>query len=560
MSSLQEKLEKLRALKKKSKNLHEKKEKKTAGSSKRRRFRTDKKGEDEGLNPSEEEAEEIEEEPKGPIIEQSNFIGVLNIAGRQKAYQYDQGVNVTKEDIRLMSMLQEEEEVPTFDYNPIEDKDGEEEEESKGPVIKTLPEEEVKKIMQTKQFRKFIRRGSVELDDALEDTITLIEDVLEYENPEVAQDLRERITEQYAFTDELQLNNHMCSNVQWCTTHAEWFLAVYQALSPEEHMGKIVIWTTENKGTKPPVHILKSNKKINRAIFHPTNENIVFGGLSSGQVVAWNIQEKATPIMKTKPTLDNHNLPIYCLEMVNDGRRDLLLSLSYEGRLCLWNPETLGEPVEILNLTFKTEKSRSDRESDETPLAPMVSLIAKSSNDSSLFIGTYDKIIQEYKISDLITKNDEMIIHSYKGHHAPVSSISYKSNPSNKTLNGLLISGSFDFSLHLWKPKMTEESIHTLDVHEDYITAVEWNPVHPAMFASMDCTGKICIWDLFEDKDYPVYIARTKPSSCLKWHPDGLKIIIGTLEGEIKLWSLKKRFLKVIEDHQKEFEFFVESK
>jgi len=445
MSSLEDKLAKLKALKERSKMLHKEKDDKIK--KKKRRFRTDRTGGANPENPSEEEEEEVEEKPKGPIIEQSNFVGVLNIAGRQKAYQYDQGVNVTKEDIRLMSMLQEEEEVPTFDYTPIGDEEEDEDGEGKpkGPVIKTLPQEEVKKIMASKQFRKFIRRGSVDLNESLEESITLIEDVLEYENPEVAQDLRERITEQYAFTDELQLKGHMCSNVQWCNTHAEWFLAVYQALNQEEHMGKIVIWTTENKGTKPPVHILKSTKKINRAIFHPTNENIVFGGLSSGQVVAWNIQEKATPIMKTKPTLDNHNLPIYCLQMVNDGRRDILLSLSYEGRLCLWNPETLGEPIEILNLTFKTEKSRSDRETDETPLAPMVSLIAKRANDSSIFIGTYDKIIQEYKISDLMTKNDEMIVHSYKGHHAPVSAISYKSNPSNKILNGLLVSGSFDF-------------------------------------------------------------------------------------------------------------------
>jgi dynein intermediate chain len=556
MSSLEDKLAKLRALKAKRNQVHKEKEDKLK--KKKRRFRTEKQGEREEESESEEEPEE--EVPQGPIIEQSNFVGVLNIPGRQKAYQYDQGVNVTKEDIRLMSMLQEEEEVPTFDYTPIIDEDEEDEDKEKGPVVKRVPEEEVEKIFGSNKFKKFIRRGSAELNDALEDTYTLIEDVLEYENPEVAQDLRERITEQHTYMEELQLEGHMCTNVQWCNTHAEWFLAVYQANSTEEHMGKVVIWTTENKGTKPPVIILKSTKKVNRAIFSPTNENIVFGGLSSGQVVMWDIKEKALPIMKTKPTLDNHNLPIYCLEMINDGRRDLLLSLSYEGKLCIWNPETLGEPLSTDNLTFKTEKSRSDREADETPLAPMVSMVCKGTSDTRLFVGTYDKLIQEYKISDLVNKNEEMIVHSYKAHNAPVSAISYKSNPSKKILDGLMISGSFDFSLHLWKPKLTEEKLHTLDLHDDYITAVDWNPSHPAMFASIDCTGKICLWDLLEDKDYPVYIAKTKPASCMKWHPDGLKLLIGTLGGEIKMWSLKKRFLKVIEEQEKEFEFFLQSK
>lgn len=66
----------------------------------------------------------------------------------------------------------------------------------------------------------------------------------------------------------------------------------------------------------------------------------------------WDIREKSKPVNQSKPLLNCHNLPIYCLESISDGRRDLLMSVSNEGKLCIWKPETLGEPLVIENLTF----------------------------------------------------------------------------------------------------------------------------------------------------------------------------------------------------------------
>lgn len=511
----------------------------------------------------EENKEEVKEEQKGPKIEMSTFVGVFNLRGKQLAYKYDRGVAVTKEDIKLMEILQEEEEVPVYDFeNEIDENEDEEDfdPEKNKFKVKKVSEKETEKIFKSQNFRRFVRRGSMELNDALEETYTLIEDVLENENPEIAQDLRERITKSTIFRDDTVLENHMCSEIRWCQSHAEWFLGVYKALSHEEHLGKVVIWTLDFKGKPAPVHVLYSTKKVNRAVFDPKNENIIFGGLSSGQVVVWDVRVKSTPILKTKPTLANHNLPIFCLEMINDSRRDLLLSISYEGRMCLWNPNTLQEPEIVEDLTFKTSSGRTTERDSENPLAPMISLVAPGTvpHESSLVIGTYDKIIQRYKVEDIVNQEEERIIDHLQAHNAPVCSISYKTNPTNRTLDGLLLSGSFDFTIQLWKPNQTEEKIHTFELHEDYITAVDWNPVHPAMFASADCTGKICIWDLLEDIDYPVYITQTDPTSSLKWHPDGMKLILGTLKGEIQRWNFKKRFLKVIDRQLKEFEDFVQ--
>lgn len=564
MEALERKKRKLEELRKRKEEVArkkaEKKKKETGGRGEEEGTKTDIGGSGENEVQKEEKLEE-----KGPKIEMSTFVGVFNLRGKQSAYKYDRGINVTKEDIKLMELIQEEEEAaPAFDYENEEEENEEEEQkllEKNKHKIKKVPEKEVEKILKSQNFRRFVRKGSAELNEALEETYTLIEDVLENENPEVAQDLRERITKSTIFADTIHLENHICNDIQWCNYNAEWFLGVYNAKGAEEHTGKVVIWNLDFKGKPSPLHILLSTKKVNRAIFSKSNENIIYGGLSSGQVVIWDLRVKNTPLMKTKPTLANHNLPIFCIENISDGRRDLLLSISYEGRICVWNPQTLLEPEIVEDLTFKTSSGRTTERDSENPLAPMISLIVPgiTPKDSTLIIGTYDNLIQRYKIEDILTQAEERIIDRYSGHNAPVCTLSYKQNPIDKGLDGLLLSGSFDFSVQLWKPDASEEKIHTLEIHEDYITGLDWNPIHPGMFVSADCMGKICVWDLLEDKDYPVFITKTDPVSCLKWHPDGGKLIIATLKGEVQRWNLKKRFLKFIDAQKAEFEEFIAS-
>lgn len=117
-----------------------------------------------------------------------------------------------------------------------------------------------------------------------------------------------------------------------------------------------MIWemsSKNNKDTKECVKVLTATKAINRAIFASNDEHFVYGALSSGQVAVWDIRLKSKPILQSKPSLNSHNLPIYCIENVFDGRRDLLMTISNEGKLSVWNPEALADPELVESLTFK---------------------------------------------------------------------------------------------------------------------------------------------------------------------------------------------------------------
>jgi hypothetical protein len=179
------------------------------------------------------------------------------LTSKQPSYKYDRGVGVTKEELDLFHLLSKEQEDPMYpppldpmdEDNNSDDEYSEEEEDKKNSKVKYVSEEEKEKILESKSFRKFVRRKSIEMSNQLDETKALIQDMLENENPEVAQDLRERIVSSYKFEGKgveriseeeakkgktveapLIVDNELWSvmDVQWCRVKAEWFLAVYR--------------------------------------------------------------------------------------------------------------------------------------------------------------------------------------------------------------------------------------------------------------------------------------------------------------------------------------------
>ena len=566
MSSIEEKRAKIKAIREKKKRNEEKKAKEL----KQKLIDQGKLNpEDELNNPLRNGTQSIKNEELGQKIKRDlcNYVGTFTIAPKSKSYMYDQGVNVTREEIDSTLRLAQEEEAPIFDAfsdNSDEYDNINTEEEKNGFQDLFLKKEEAEKIMKSDTFQKFIRKGSIELDEAFNSSFTLLDDVLENENPEIAPDLREKLSFLHTIKDDSQLENYQCVGVSWCRSSANLILAIYNCPDQVEYQGKIAIWNIDN--LREPVHILQSMKRINRAQFDISDEKIVYAALVSGQIMQFDMtnigteQQVASGSITTKPSLDAHVLPIFCLEQITDGKMDKLLTISYEGKMCIRNKETISEVERSEVFQFKKERAGTTDDSETIAIAPTISCVYGRFGGSNyrLYVATHDNIIQEYMIENLFIDQDELrknrTIHA---HDAPICSISMKSNPNNPELDGMLLSGSFDFSIALCVPKKYTEVIHKMQYHEDYVTGVDWNPEHPAMFASCDCSGKLCLWNLLEDKDYPVYITKRDPISQVKWHPDGLKLVISLLNGEVEVWKLKKKWLAVIEEELLEFEKFI---
>lgn len=144
----------------------------------------------------------------------------------------------------------------------------------------------------------------------------------------------------------------------------------------------------------------------------------------------------------------------------------------------------------------------------------------------------------------------------FTGHDAPITSIALhpgKSMTESKANMGqfadmreLMLSASLDWTIKLWNPKdeYKDTPIMTFESSQEYVYDVQWSPVHPSLFASVDGDGFIDVWDINKDVEAP--IARKKVHdvsskevagvrdfdessalSCLKWSLDGRRVAIG---------------------------------
>ena len=109
-------------------------------------------------------------------------VGILNLTSKKPSYKYDRGVGVTKEELDLFHFLSKEEEEPVYGQaldpmegeEAVENEFSDEEEDKRNPKVKYVSEEEKEKIFESKSFRKFVRRKSIEMGSQLDDTKALI--------------------------------------------------------------------------------------------------------------------------------------------------------------------------------------------------------------------------------------------------------------------------------------------------------------------------------------------------------------------------------------------------
>ena len=70
--------------------------------------------------------------------------------------------------------------------------------------------------------------------------------------------------------------------------------------------------------------------------------------------------------------------------------------------------------------------------------------------------------------------------------------------------SSLFLTSSADWSVKLWNaananPDGANSALHTFPHGVDYVWGVQWSPVHPAVFASIDGGGSLYIWNVNQE-------------------------------------------------------------
>ncbi|KAK1743531.1 cytoplasmic dynein intermediate chain-like protein [Skeletonema marinoi] len=70
---------------------------------------------------------------------------------------------------------------------------------------------------------------------------------------------------------------------------------------------------------------------------------------------------------------------------------------------------------------------------------------------------------------------------------------------------GLLVTTGVDWSTKLWAPGYTDAPLMSfLSNSYDYMSDVQWSPVHPSVFATASSNGTVNIWNLAASLDQPI--------------------------------------------------------
>lgn len=99
--------------------------------------------------------------------------------------------------------------------------------------------------------------------------------------------------------------------------------------------------------------------------------------------------------------------------------------------------------------------------------------------------------------------------------------------------------------------------IHTFECNGDYVYDVCWSPTHPALFACVDGTGKLDLWNLNNDFELPSASFeldnRTRALNRIKWSKTGHEIAVGDDHGQITIFELNENFTRPGVDESKKF-------
>lgn len=490
---------------------------------------------------------------EGPIIEYSNFVGVFNLPAKQKAYMYDRCIEVTKEQIELLKELQQEEEkLPQYNFKEDENLDDDDEFDDgkkKNSKTRCLPDEEVERIFNKPSFRKFIRKGSDIIDSELsDDDNSMYEDLIANNEVGVGGE-KAMLSMSFNFFDEA-VKGYKVTNVVWCKTNADWLLVTYSTSDiTEKYPSKILVWSMKSKSK--PVMEFDSLHKITRSVFHSKNENIIYATTYTGHVLEFKIDGKPTPENKNFNLSENgeyHATPIFVLEFFSHEEKDFLISVSIDGKLCIWNIEYLMEPV--VDRILESKKDSISKQKLDCYHSLTSTIINAGTEDVAIVIGTFDSLLVHVKLATLFLPPEELAKNEVATEHkAPICHLSGKSDPNRAFLNDLFLTTSFDYEMQIWRINSVEgQLIKRFDFFTDYVVAAEWNPVQPVIFAATDCNGKFLAFDLAENPDYFTFEGEAAPCSCMKWSPDGFKLCFGTLDGRVQIWYMHKNFLKVDEE------------
>lgn len=403
--------------------------------------------------------------------------------------------------------------------------------------VAELSQEEKEAIMMSDEFHKFFDRTTRLMERAMcEDHQSLFVDYTGgFEDGEAGLNGEDeksstRLSLNRFFHDERWTKNRVVTSMDWSAVFPELLVASYDKNPDAAHDpdGVCLVWNTRFKKTTPEdiFHCQSAVMSATFARFHP---NLIIGGTYSGQIVLWDNRDKRrTPVQRSPLSASAHTHPVYCTRVVGTQNAHNLISVSTDGRLCSWSLDMLSAPQETLEL----------QQAKQSKPVAVTSLAFPTGDVNNFVVGSEDGAVY----TACRHGSRAGVLDTFEGHGAPITGVSAHYGQGTLDFSHLFLTASMDWTVKLWSLKENRWPLYSFESNDDYVYDVAWSPTHPALFATVDGTGRLDLWNLNNDTEVSsASVSVDGPAAAfnrVSWTQSGLHVTAGDDAGKIWVYDV----------------------
>ncbi|KAJ3196244.1 hypothetical protein HK101_009615 [Irineochytrium annulatum] len=414
------------------------------------------------------------------------------------------------------------------------------------PKPKEFNEDEKKMIFQSEHFLTFFDHSSKLIERALNEKYDILRDYTISDDAPIDADAGKGVKLYCSFFDERWSKNRSVTDVSWSPKYAELLLCSYNKnqIAINEADGLVLLWSLHLP--ERPEFVFQTQSDVMTAKFSEFHPNLIIGGTYSGQIVLWDTRSKSLPVLKTPLSAAGHTHPVYSMAVVGTQNAHNIVSASTDGLVCSWTLDMLAQPQrnkEMLDLL-----NPAHAKTDEISVTTM----AFPANETATFwVGTEEgSIYQANRYDRAGSKAGVNPFDAYKGHFGMVTGMHFHPQVGPVDFSDLFVTSSVDWTVKIWRSKSLSKAsvtpqqispLYSFEEADDYVYDVKWSPVHPAMFGSVDGSGRFDVYDLNQDTEVPiasVNVGNNKALNKLDWDKEGKKCAIGASDGQCHVYDL----------------------
>nr|CDS25773.1 Dynein intermediate chain [Hymenolepis microstoma] len=415
-------------------------------------------------------------------------------------------------------------------------------EELEESVLVELTEEQKQQMLLSEGFRSFFDRSSRIVERALCEKSQFYQNDLE-SSPQNGESQENLLPHVLDFYSERWSSKRTVVDLDWSPVFPELLLAAYSANEEtnQEPAGCCMVWNLKFPTRGSPEFRFHCNEPITAAAmvrFHP---NLVIGGTYSGQVVLWDSRSnKRTPVQRSTFTAVAHTQPVNSVQVIGSQNAHNAITLSSDGTMCSWSLDMLGAPREHIRLCENPDIPPGIFDLYSTCMAFF------SGDQNNFVVGTesgnvYTDQRHSSRTVDGHGGSGGRRLQSYRGHSTVVSGIATHPSACAISFSHIFLSSSLDWTVRLWSVRDHHTPLHTFDDYSECVYGVDWSPIHPALFAACDGTGRLDIWNLNNDIEVPTAQWINKKHWAMnkvKWDITGQHIAAGDDEGHVHVCAV----------------------